>query len=164
MRKDDEEEFFDKLLPYNWSWSDANLECRDELFKAILPKLEDWFEEEVHNAYDYSKGISALHNLHWDLKYSKVAEAISLFVFNSSYGYLCGLWDERRFLKPEELYWDDWEENCRTELDRLEGFVINCLLPKMKLNSLKELLKALNKWELETKMNLKLDSLEKDFQ
>jgi len=46
MRKDDEEEFFDKLIPYAWNWSDADLECRGELFKSICPKLEDWFEED----------------------------------------------------------------------------------------------------------------------
>ena len=160
MRKYDED-LFDKLTFQGWS--DEDYELRDELLKIVKPKLEDWFEEEVHNAYDYSKGISALHSLHFDLKFSEVAKAISLFVFDSSYGYLCGLWEERRFLKPEESYLDDWEEDCRTELDRMESSIFYQVLPWMAVSSLNNLLKALNEWELKKKMNLKLDSLKEDF-
>jgi hypothetical protein len=158
MRNDDTE-FINKLAFQGWS--DEDYEYRGDLLNAIKPKLEDWFEEEVFNAYDYGHGLHAAHNLHRDLKHSEVANAIGIVVFNESFGYLWSEWEDSQ---DNLAGYFDWEGTCLAELDRLEMSIFHHILPWMTVSSLSNLLKALNKWELETKMNLKLNSLEKDFQ
>jgi len=158
MREDDVD--FLNSLTFQ-GWSEEGSEWRDDLLKTIKPKLEDWFEVAVHNAYDYSNGLHAVHNLHCDLKNSEVAKSIGLVVFNESFGYLWGVWEDSQDNLASKF---DWEGECHTELDRLEVSVLYHTIPWMTVSSLNKLLKALNKWELETKMNLKLNSLNEDFQ
>lgn len=158
MRNDDTE-FINKLAFQGWS--DEDYEYREDLLNTIKPKLEDWFEEEVFNAYDYGHGLHAVHNLHRDLKHSEVANAIGIVAFNESFGCLWCEWEDSQDNLAGKF---DWEGTCLEELDRLEMSILHHILPWMTVSSLSNLLKALNKWELETKMNLKLNSLKKDFQ
>lgn len=158
MRNDDTE-FINRLAFQGWS--DEDYEYREDLLNAIKPKLEDWFEEGVFNAYDYGRGLHAVHNLHRDLKNSEVANAIGIVVFNESFGYLWSEWEDSQYNLAGKF---DWEGTCLAELDRLETSILHHILPWATVSSLSNLLKALNKWELKTKMNLKLNSLKEDFQ
>lgn len=156
--RNDGEDFMGKLAFQGWSEEDY--EYRNDLLKIIKTKLEDWFEVEVHDAYDVGHGWNAVSCLFNDLRQSEVAKSIGLFVFSETFGYLRGVWEESQNICTNH---SDWEGTCRTELDRLETSVLYSVIPWFTTSSLNNILKALNKWELETKINSKLKSLREDF-
>lgn len=136
-----------------------DLKLKKDYIKAIDRDLEHWFDLEVHSPYDF-ESWTGVSRLFYDLRSSEVAKSIGMFVFNEAFGRLRARWEDK------ENGWTnpfDFEKECYMLLEVLQDFVIEDLLPGMSISRLKDLLKALNKWWLDAKVNAKLKAMEEDF-
>lgn len=139
--------------------SKQNLELKEDYIKAIEDKLPLWFSLEVNNFYD-SENWDGISRLFHDLRQSKVAEAIGMYVFNEAFGRLRAFWEDSEDRLTDPSCWVDECYNC---LYMLQDFVIEEVLPIKSISQLKEILKALNEWDVSRKTKIKLKAIEEDF-
>lgn len=141
---------------------------RINLINSITSKFEVWYKLEVFNVNKGDHGMCRADAMIRNLRSSEVAKIIGIGLFNDAHDRLRRIWD--RYLKngltPETFTSqkiNEWDIRYTMTLRTLKTHIATVCIPSRTNDSLKDLLKALNKWELDRKITTKLKAMEEDF-
>lgn len=141
---------------------------RINLINSITNKFEVWYKLEVFNVSKGDHGLCRADAMIRNLRSSEVAKIIGIGLFNDAHHRLERIWE--RYLKngmtPEIFISqkiNEWDIRYTMTLRTLKTHIATVCIPSRTNDSLKDLLKALNEWELDRKIAAKLKAMEEDF-
>lgn len=141
---------------------------RINLINSITNKFDVWYNLEVFNVSKGDHGLCRANDMIRNLRSSEVAKIIGIGLFNDAHHRLERIWN--RYLKngmtPETFASQkikEWDIRYTMTLRALKTYIATDCLPSKSNDRLKDLLKALNKWELDRKITTKLKAMEEDF-